>query len=195
MLLIPSFLLDNGLNNEERSWEPLIFHNVVRLSISLPPDPSACHGPSIHRHPLQPLRPKQRANSMPRSQTLSRELEIKLQGSGNLERAAGHKRSCSIDERKKKDKASTADLLSELKEGANRKKEKKRGESFNNRSVTLRPPTSSSAASSLLSPREKAHKRTRSSADDLTKVSGVRERVKESLRTFSFCLLALLAFM
>jgi len=30
MLLIPSFLLDNGLNNEERSWEPLIFHNVVR---------------------------------------------------------------------------------------------------------------------------------------------------------------------
>jgi hypothetical protein len=37
MLLIPSFLLDNGLNNEERSWEPLIFHNVVRLSISLPP--------------------------------------------------------------------------------------------------------------------------------------------------------------
>ena len=38
MLLIPSFLLDNGLNNEERSWEPLIFHNVVReLSIHLEP--------------------------------------------------------------------------------------------------------------------------------------------------------------
>lgn len=167
MLLIPSFLLDNGLNNEERSWEPLIFHNV-------------------------PLKPKQlRASSLPRSNT--RELEVKLQGSGNLTRV--HKRSCSIDERKKKDKSASTDpsapvatstpsLLGDLKEkeAAHRKKEKKRGESFNNRAFTLRPPSTSSTAASVVSPREKvAHKRTRSSADDLTKVAGIKDRTKESL--------------
>lgn len=141
----------------------------------------------------QPLKPKLRGASLSRSHTLSRELDIKLQGSGDLTRTGGgHKRSCSTDERKKKDRASTVDpsstssLMSDLKEKeVHRKKEKKRGESFNNRAFTLRPPTSSSAASAL-SPRDKAHKRTRSSADDLGKVAGVRDRVKESLRTPPF---------
>jgi hypothetical protein len=156
MLLIPSFLLDNGLNNEERSWEPLIFHNV-------------------------PLRAKSRPGpSMPRSQTLSRELEITLQGSGNLVRT--HKRSSSIDERRKEVPAtsvSTPSLLAEVKD-KQRKKDRKRGESFNNRAFTLRPPTSTAGA--ILSPREKVqHKRTRSSADDLAQMAGLKERSKESL--------------
>ena len=142
---------------------------------------------------VQPLKPKQlRASSLPRSNT--RELEVKLQGSGNLTRV--HKRSCSIDERKKKDKSASMDpsatstsssLLGDLKEkeAAHRKKEKKRGESFNNRTFTMRPSPTSSTAASLVSPREKvAHKRTRSSADDLTKVVGIKDRTKESLRTF-----------